>query len=109
MLKNLKLLRTETSTTQKQLADAIDVSQQSVNKYENHKIEPDIATLTKIADFFDTSIDYLVGRSELRRRIEPVTAYDLNDEEAALVDAYRRLDDAQKESIRLIVENYLKK
>lgn len=109
MLKNLKLLRAETSTTQKQLADAIDVSQQSVNKYENHKIEPDIATLAKIADFFDTSIDYLVGRSELRRRIEPVTAHDLNDDEAALVDAYRRLDDAQKESIRLITGNYLKK
>ena len=37
--------------TQKGLADAIGVSQQSINKYENHNIEPDIETLMRIARF----------------------------------------------------------
>lgn len=52
MLENLKLLRSTAGISQKTLADSIGVSQQSINKYENHNIEPDIATLSRIADFF---------------------------------------------------------
>ena len=63
MLKNLKALRETASVSQKQLAEAIGISQQSINKYENHNIEPDIDTLIRIADFFDTSVDY----EELKR------------------------------------------
>lgn len=61
MVANLKKLRNEYNVSQQQLADVIGVSQQSINKYENHNIEPDIDTLKKMADFFNTSIDYLVG------------------------------------------------
>ena len=47
MVKNLKLLRTKYNISQQQLAELVGVSQQSINKYENHKIEPDIQTLIK--------------------------------------------------------------
>ena len=72
MLTNLKKLREDASVSQKALADAIGVSQQSVNKYENHNIEPDIDTLIRIADFFETSVDYLIGHTSVRRKIEEV-------------------------------------
>ncbi len=52
MVKNLKYLRTRYGISQQQLAEIAGVSQQSVNKYENHNIEPDIRTLTAFADFF---------------------------------------------------------
>ena len=106
MLQHLKILRTEKSISQKQLADVVSVSQQSINKYENHNIEPDIETLCKIADYFDTSVDYLIGRSDIRRKIETVTPFDLNAEEAKLVNEYRNLSSRQRMSIRLIIENY---
>ncbi|MGN0530228.1 MAG: helix-turn-helix transcriptional regulator [Eubacterium sp.] len=61
MVANLKKLRNEFNISQQQLADVIGVSQQSINKYENHNIEPDIETLKNMAKFFNTSIDYLVG------------------------------------------------
>lgn len=61
MLCYLKQLRERVHVTQQQLAAAVGVSQQSINKYENHDIEPDIETLIAIADFFHTSMDYLVG------------------------------------------------
>lgn len=64
MVANLKKLRKEYNISQKQLADVVGVSQQSINKYENHNIEPDIATLKNMAKFFNTSIDYLVGYKE---------------------------------------------
>lgn len=61
MVENLKKLRNKFNISQQQLADVIGVSQQSINKYENHYIEPDIETLKNMATFFNTSIDYLVG------------------------------------------------
>lgn len=63
MIKNLKTLRNQRGISQKALADIIMVSQQSINKYENHNVEPDIETLIKIADYFQVSLDYLVGRN----------------------------------------------
>ncbi len=56
MLENLKRLRELSGTTQRQLAEAIGVSQQSLNKYDKHIIERDIETLIRIADYFNTSV-----------------------------------------------------
>ena len=42
MLKNIKKLRIGKGLSQQQLADIIGVSQQSINKYENHNVEPNI-------------------------------------------------------------------
>lgn len=109
MVVNLKKLRNKKGISQQALADAIGVSQQSVNKYENHKIEPDIETLIKIADYFSTSIDYLVGHTEIDHIIEKVEQFELNKTEAELMNNYRKLSVKQKDSISLIIDNYLEK
>ncbi len=106
MVKNLRQLRENAGISQQKLASAVGISQQSVNKYENHNIEPDIAALSAIADFFGTSIDYLVGHSEVDRVIEDTSPCDLNADELKLVMAYRKLSPSQKKSIHLVIENY---
>ena len=58
----LKQIMTETGVTQQQVADGIGVSAQAMNHYIHGRREPDISTLIKLADYFDVSIDYLVGR-----------------------------------------------
>lgn len=103
----MKLLRTEMGVSQQQVADVIGVSQQSINKYENHKIEPDIATLIRLADYFHTSVDYLIGHTTVRHIIEPVQRYDLNSQEADMLESYRRLTDKQKEMLQLLAEAFL--
>lgn len=107
MVANLKKLRHKKGISQQVLADAIGTSQQSINKYENHKIEPDIETLIKIADYFETSVDYLIGHTDIDRVIENVRQYDLGATEAKLIDNYRKLSLKQRESIESIIENYL--
>ena len=57
MLANLKALRTAQGLSQRALADFVKLSQQSINQYENRDTEPDIAVLTRIADYFGVSID----------------------------------------------------
>ena len=108
MLSNLKKLRENTSISQKTLAEAIGVSQQSVNKYENHNIEPDIETLIRIADFFDTSVDYLIGHTSVRRKIEEVHMFELNDRESLLIEQYRTLTHRQKSCVDVIIDSYAK-
>lgn len=107
MVANLKKLRNKKGISQQMLADAIGTSQQSINKYENHKIEPDIETLIKIADYFETSVDYLTGHTDIDRVIENVRQYDLGAAESELIDNYRKLSPKQRESIESIIDNYL--
>lgn len=109
MVKNLKTLRMEKGLSQQKLADALGLSQQSIYKYETQWCEPDIDMLKAMADFFGTSVDYLIGHSDIDRKIESVSPYDLNGDEGALIDAYRQLNADEKESLHLIIKNYTAK
>lgn len=91
MLENLKLLRKQYKLSQKTLGEKIGMSQQSINGYENDNIEPDISTLIKIANLFETSIDYIVGNTTIRNRIEEVKEYSLNQSELLHMENYRKL------------------
>lgn len=107
MLKNLKLLRNKYNISQQKLGNAIGTSQQSINKYENHNIEPDINTLMLLADYFNTSIDYIVGYTDIEHKIEPVQDALLNDEEYKHIKKFRQLSQKQKESIDGVINNYI--
>ena len=58
----LRELRLAKGLTQKEVATAIKVSPQSYGYYENWVNKPDPETLIKLADLFECSIDYLLGR-----------------------------------------------
>ena len=90
-MKNLQLLRDEKGVSQQKVADAIGSNQQSIHRYENCVHEPDIQTLSLMADYFETSVDFLIGRTDIRKKIEPVDKFDLNREEAYLVSQFRSL------------------
>ena len=51
-------------TTQREVADYLQIAQPSYIRYENGSSEPSLENLVKLADFFDVSIDYLLGRTE---------------------------------------------
>lgn len=63
-MKNLKTARKELGITQKEIASIINVSQQCYSDYENGKTAPDLMTLSKIADVLNTTVDYLLGRTD---------------------------------------------
>ncbi len=109
MVKNLKNLRMAKGISQQKLADVLGISQQSVNKYENHNVEPDITTLILLAEFFDTSIDFLVGNTEIEHKIEKVEPFELNENEADLIKNFRRLSEKEKTSIVNIIDIYINK
>jgi transcriptional regulator with XRE-family HTH domain len=56
-------LRDQKGFTQEELAAMLGISRASLSHYEKNRREPDTNTLAKIADTFQVSIDYLVGRT----------------------------------------------
>ena len=62
----IKELREEKDMLQDELAEAIGMTRQGVSAYETGIREPNIEKLIQIADIFDVSIDYLVGRTNKR-------------------------------------------
>lgn len=60
----LKEIREHKRITQAELAKALKISPSAVGMYEQGRREPDHETLNKIADFFNVSIDYLLGREK---------------------------------------------
>lgn len=59
--KRLKELRTEKEITQKELADAIGVTQSIITRWEKDECEPTATVIAKIAKHFGVSSDYLLG------------------------------------------------
>lgn len=109
MLENIKKLRLKDKISQQELGDIVGVSQQSINKYENHNVEPGLETLVKIAEYFNVSVDFLIGHTDVERLPENLTRFDLNREESKLIDGFRKLSKSEKSSIIVIIENYLNK
>lgn len=60
--KVLRELRRQNSMSQQALATAINTTQRKISYLENNIVEPDLTTLCLIADYFDVSIDFLLGR-----------------------------------------------
>ena len=50
--------------TQRQISEYLGIAQPSYIRYENGSSEPSLENLLKLADLFDVSVDYLLGRKE---------------------------------------------
>ena len=62
--KRLKTLRLERKPTQKEIAEAVHITEVSYQRYEYGTVRPSLDVLIALADYFDVSLDYLVGRSD---------------------------------------------
>lgn len=59
----LKELRLEKDVSQKALGKVLDISDRNIRFYESGEHRPDFEGLLLLADYFQVSLDYLVGRS----------------------------------------------
>lgn len=68
--------------TQEEVSKALGLSRARYSHYENNRVEPDTEILNKIADFYNVTTDYLLGRTN--------NPYPLNkDEEKSTLDHYK--------------------
>lgn len=96
----LKALRIENGLTQQELSKRIDIAQATIACYENGQRVPHISALIAYADFFDCTVDYIVGRcDEFGNKAQcgkNLSADRLSDDEREFVHKYRKLSKEQK-------------
>lgn len=63
----LKELRKERGISQLKLAMDLHMNQNSISRYETEQREADYRTLILFADYFDVSVDYLIGRTDKKQ------------------------------------------
>jgi len=102
---NLRLLREEWKLSQQKLADEFEIAQSQIQNYETGGYQPDIDTLNKYADFFNVSVDFLIGRTTIRHKSEPVKDCELNEMEQTLMNRYRSLLPSQRRSLDLFLDS----
>ena len=100
----LRELREARHMSQQKLAIELNITQAAVSKYELGLSEPDVAMLKNIANYFQVSVDYIIGMSDSPAQI---TTADMPAEEIKVVRDYRRLNSVQKEKALAYIQGLL--
>lgn len=104
---NLKKLRLERNLSQQKLAEKFGITQQAIFNYENGITEPDIYMLKQFADFFHTSVDYIIGYTDNPISIDTQTVFfekANSSKELHHLFLYQRLSSSTQNHIDAIME-----
>lgn len=93
----LRELREEKKLTQEQLGKIIGQTKSNISKYERGELEPNLQTLSELSEIFDVSLDYLIGKSNIRKLPSNVCNEnnELSEQEMVVIQAYRLQPDLQ--------------
>lgn len=99
----LKTLRQQKNINQAELGKIIDVGKTTISNYETGYSVPDLETVVKLADYFDVSTDYLLGRTDYPKMCTDQifqTTNLLAENEIEVLEILRKVNDRQQ--IKLI-------
>lgn len=94
----LKLLRESKNMTQLRLGMKLGVSQETISGYEIGKTVPPADMLVKLADTLNTSVDYLLGRTD-DQHFNPLQKSDLSSHELELLELYKSLPNHKQQML----------
>lgn len=110
-MNKIKEIRKAKGLSQRDIEKGISYSQSQIAKWEKNINEPSLTALKELADFFNCSIDYLVGR-EGEEGIIVVSGNELSKDEEHLLDITRQLPPKEKDMVYRLAETlyeYIKK
>lgn len=93
--KRLRILRENKGYNQEKLAKLCGLSTSTIGMYEQGRRQPDNDTLVKLADIFDVSIDYLLGKTEVKKYESPYE----DELEKVLFSKAKELTDEEKKAV----------
>lgn len=100
----LKELREEKELTQAELGEKLGISRNTIASWESNRRTPELETAKQLADYFNVSIDYLLGRTDIRKfslDIENIAAMRSKE-----LEGYEELPDDAKKMLQAIVKEY---
>ncbi|EML1138376.1 TPA: helix-turn-helix transcriptional regulator [Clostridioides difficile] len=99
--KRLKELRKNKGLTQEQVAKDLKTTKVSIGRYENGSREPSIYFLKNIAEYYNVSVDYLLGKSRTNHY------FNISNDKKELLDVFDKLDSISKKRIIKISKMFL--
>mgnify|MGYP002563881532 CR=1 FL=1 len=100
-------LRNEMGIKQAELAEALNIGRSSISEYEKGNTQPSMASLLELADFFQVSLDYLLGRTDIKIPIAKLEEQLQTRCGQVPIDAIFQLNADQKEVIGLLLKTYM--
>ncbi|GET06347.1 XRE family transcriptional regulator [Ligilactobacillus agilis] len=98
-------LRKQKRISQTELAKILHVSQQTITAWETGKAEPSSSAVSNLADYFNVTTDYLLGRPEKQTESRQQTISEAI--ETAMANDGKELDQHDKDVIKSLIEAYL--
>ncbi|MEG0703476.1 MAG: helix-turn-helix transcriptional regulator [Christensenella sp.] len=95
-MERLKQLREAKNMTQVRLGIEVGASQETISGYEIDKAVPPADMLVKLADTLDTSVDYILGRTDVKAFVR-FSRSDLSDAELELINAFRKMPETKRQ------------
>lgn len=99
----LKELRNETGLTQKEISEQIHVGQNSYSNWENGNRKPTAEITSELAKFFNVSVDYLLGKTDIKKSDE----INLSDFELLYRKTSNNLSDEEKVQLEIDLKDFL--
>ncbi len=97
-MENLRIIREKRNINQQKVAVELEISQESISKYETDNAFPSKEILIKLADYFNCSVDYLLGRTNNPNiNNEKISAED--EEIENLIFRYKKLSDEKRNKL----------
>lgn len=97
-MENLRIIREKRNINQQKIAVELEISQESISKYENGNAFPSREILIKLANYLNCSIDYLLGRTDnTSLNKEKISTEDEKIEN--LIFRYNKLSDENKNKL----------
>lgn len=118
LFKILKQERKKKGLSQMAFAKLFGVSQQTIGSWETNRTSPDLESLSKLASFFNVSVDYLLGLTDIPYTIDDYIAKqkktgtqpatdEYSADERKIIDMYRQLSEKDKGKIEGRLEEML--
>lgn len=104
----LKELRKEYKMTQEELAGKLGLVRTAIANYETGRTSPDSETLSLIANIFNTTTDYLLGRTDIKQPIENIIKEQNKTDSSSdeITEEIRNLSPESQEELKKLIELY---
>lgn len=99
MENNLKKIRVSKKIKQEKVAKDLDTQQSAISNYEIGKVFPSISMLIKLADYYNTTIDYLLCNTNYNLPIDKIKTDNISNNDLILLNKINKLSNTNKDKV----------
>lgn len=103
-MNNIKNLRKQKNILQTKLALDLNLTQEAISSYETERVTPSADILIKLADYFNTNIDYLLCRTPYNIPISDIKPNNINDKQFLLLTKINKLSEIDTAKVESYID-----